>query len=253
MMQLNFTGHGKYNLTNNKIIAPTGLKVKQVSETELEISDGAGGGGSGASTVTCNGMTITSNGSVSMSGGSFFFGGSRGSSGSVATDGTTVNINGISYVACTINGQKVFVPAIPEMSQWTGAVKQEPLVKEYTLTKPVETIKTSGSANVQITDPEMITDQCSFYIVGSGVIVANGAKKSNVNANVCGSGEIHLPWTIGTLMAQISGSGDIAGFVITNTGMLNVSGSGCIAGKKMPGASVSQSRAGSGSIRCIPM
>jgi hypothetical protein len=119
--------------------------------------------------------------------------------------------------------------------------------KIYITVESIDSIEINGSGDLT-TQTKLTGTNMALNVNGSGNVEADIELTGQLDANVAGSGDIHLSGKFQNLKSHVSGSGDVdLAAVVANTAELNVSGSGEISARGKAPTLVS-SVSGSGSL-----
>ena len=120
-------------------------------------------------------------------------------------------------------------------------------IKVYVSTPSVNSIKISGSGNVNGTEKLYTRDKVDFSVSGSGDITCN-INAPEVNASISGSGNINLGGETKDVSVHITGGGDYDGRNLkAENARVNITGSGDV--NLFADASLNVKVTGSGSVR----
>lgn len=120
-------------------------------------------------------------------------------------------------------------------------------IKVYVSTPSVNSIKISGSGNVNGSEKLYTRDKVDFSVSGSGDITCN-INAPEVNASISGSGNINLGGETKDVSVHITGGGDYDGRNLkAENARVNITGSGDV--NLFADASLNVKVTGSGSVR----
>jgi Putative auto-transporter adhesin, head GIN domain len=112
--------------------------------------------------------------------------------------------------------------------------------KIYVTVENLDAVDINGSGDLS-TQSKFTGTNMALNVNGSGNVMAELELSGQLDANVAGSGDIHLSGKFQNLKSRVSGSGDVElSANVANTAELNVSGSGEISARGKVQALVSQ-------------